>query len=467
MSGFSSLNTAVTGLSAAQRALDIAGQNIVNANTPGYSRQRVTLASAGGATTATFFTGNGANFGGVSVEELTRVRDAFLEATRAAAGSKHAALSVQASALTSAQTLLAEPGDTGLQAAIDGFYKSWQDLASSPTNSSNGSVVIQNGQKVVTQLQYIGFGIAAEWDNLHANLVDVVAQANQAAVDLAELNGQIAAGTVAGRPVNEMIDKRDLLVRKLGELVGGVAVPGPDNTVSVTVNGISILSGTTAQRFGLSGSSDLGSALTSPPTIVWGETPVPVESGSAAGLLAALRTDLPNLRASLDGVATSLRDAVNTLFATGSTLAGDPGELFFDGTSATTLMVVPTSPSQLAISVEGGKIDGSIAGKIGDLSIDAYASSVLGGAQSPSSRWRDLTVGLGVQVQSLKNAVTVQESVVAAADDAVQSNAGVSLDEEMTNLLLFQRSFQAASRVITTIDEMMDTLVNRTGTVGR
>lgn len=92
---------------------------------------------------------------------------------------------------------------------------------------------------------------------------------------------------------------------------------------------------------------------------------------------------------------------------------------------------------------------------------------VLGGAESPAARWRNLTVALGVHVQSLKNAVIVQDSVVAAADDAVQSNAGVSLDEEMTNLLLFQRSFQAASRVITTIDEMMDTLVNRTGTVGR
>jgi flagellar hook-associated protein 1 FlgK len=467
MSGFSTLNTAVTGLAAAQRALDIAGQNIVNANTPGYSRQRVTLASAGGATTATFFSGNAANFGGVSVEDITRVRDAFLEATRAAAGSKQSALTIQADSLASAQTLLSEPGDTGLQAAVDGFYKAWHDLASSPTNTSNGSVVIQNGEKVVSQLQYIGDGIAAEWDNAHANLVDVVAQTNQAAADLAGLNGQISAGTVAGRPVNELIDKRDLLVRKLGELVGGTAVPGPDNMVSITVNGIGILSGTTAQTFSLSGSSDLGNAVTNPPSIMWGTTPVPVESGSAAGLLATLRTDLPNLRANVDGVATSLRDAVNTVFATGFTLAGDAGDKFFDGTNSTDMKVIPTDPSQLAIAKDAGIVDGSIAGKIGDLAIDANASTVLGGAESPSARWRDLTVGLGVQVQSLKNAVTVQDSVVAAADDAVQSNAGVSLDEEMTNLLLFQRSFQAASRVITTVDEMMDTLVNRTGTVGR
>jgi flagellar hook-associated protein 1 FlgK len=467
VSGFSTLNTAVTGLAAAQRALDIAGQNIVNANTPGYSRQRVTLASAGGATTATFHSGNDATFGGVAIENITRIRDAFLEATRAAAGAKHEALGSQAAALASAQTLLAEPGELGLQTAIDDFYGAWQDLATSPTNSSNGSVVIQNGAKLAGQLKYIGNGIAAEWNNAHANIVDVVSQVNQAAAGLAQLNEQIAAGTVAGRPVNELTDQRDLLVRKLSDLAGGVAVPGPDNTVSVSVNGISIVSGPSAQTFTLSGANDITNAVAAPPTILWGTTPVPVESGSAAGLLATLRTDLPNLRVAVDGVATSLRDAVNTLHATGFTLAGDGGGLFFDGTDSTTLVVVPTSSAQLAIAKEAGKTDGSIAGAIGDLAIDANASAVLGGGQPPSVRWRDLTVALGVQVQSLSNALTVQESVVSAADDAVQSNAGVSLDEEMTNLLLFQRAFQAASRVITTVDEMMETLINRTGIVGR
>ena len=467
MSGFSTLNTAVTGLAAAQRALDIAGQNIVNANTAGYSRQRVTLVSAGSATTATFHSGNNATFGGVTIEDITRVRDAFLEATRAAAGSKQSALTAQTSALSSAQTLLSEPGDNGLQAALDDFYGAWHDLATSPGTSSNGSVVIEKGAKVTTQLQYIGDGLSAEWNNNHANLASVVSQTNQAASDLASLNGQIASGTVAGRPVNELLDKRDQLVRKLGDLVGGTAIPGADNTVSVSVNGITLLSGTAAQTLTLSGGNDISTAAASPPTIYWGTTPVPVEGGSAAGLLASLRTDLPKISSAVDAVAVSLRDAVNTVFATGYDQGGNTGGAFFTGDSAITLSVVPTDPSQLAIASAAGIADGSIARKIADLSINANASVVLGGAESPSQRWQDLTVAVGVQVQSLKNASTVQDSVVAAADDAVQSDAGVSLDEEMTSLLLFQRSFQAASRVITTVDEMMDTLVNRTGMVGR
>jgi flagellar hook-associated protein 1 FlgK len=82
-------------------------------------------------------------------------------------------------------------------------------------------------------------------------------------------------------------------------------------------------------------------------------------------------------------------------------------------------------------------------------------------------RWRELTSTFGVQLQSLNAAIGVQEAVVSASEDAVQASAGVNLDEEMTNMLLFQRAYQASARVITTVDEMLDTLINRTGIVGR
>ena len=108
MTGFSALNTAISGLAAAQRAMDIAGQNVVNANTPGYSRQRVDLSSAGETTTATFHSGQGGDFGGVLIDGVTRIRDSFLEASRAAAGSRLEALKAQSSALNGAEELLSE-----------------------------------------------------------------------------------------------------------------------------------------------------------------------------------------------------------------------------------------------------------------------------------------------------------------------------------------------------------------------
>jgi flagellar hook-associated protein 1 FlgK len=199
---------------------------------------------------------------------------------------------------------------------------------------------------------------------------------------------------------------------------------------------------------------------------MWGTTTVPVDSGSAAGHLAVLGTDLPSLAARIDGVATDLRDIVNAVHTTGFAKDGSPGGDFFAGTDALSLTVVPTAPDQLAITPAPGTVDGTVAMRIGDLSDDRVAESTLG-RPGPSVQWRDLTTLLGVRVQSLKNAGDVQDSVVSAADAAVQADSGVNLDEEMTNMLQYQRAYQAAARVVTTVDEMLDTLVNRTGTVGR
>jgi flagellar hook-associated protein 1 FlgK len=466
MSGFSSLNTAVTGLAAAQRAMDVAGQNIVNANTPGYSRQRVQLAEVASTPSSSLFTGGGTGVGGVTVEGVSRIRDAFVEGARAAAGARQASLTSQTSALTGAQQLLSEPGDTGLQASMDAFYSSWHDLANNPTDVAAGSVVLQRGIAVTDQLHALANGIAAQWDQARASLQDTLAQANQAAKDLADVNSKISAGLVAGRPVNELMDQRDQLARTLGTLIGGVASQGQDGQVSVSVNGVAIVAGSTAQQFTLAGAATLGGAVADPPRLMWGTTTVPVDSGSAAGYLAVLGSDLPSLASKVDGVATSLRDIVNTVHATGFQKDGTPGGPFFAGTDALSMSVVPTTPDQLAITPTAGTIDGSVAMQIGDLSDDAVARATLGGP-GPSAQWRDLTTLLGVRVQSLKNAGDVQDSVVAAADAAVQADSGVNLDEEMTNMLQYQRAYQAAARVVTTVDEMLDTLVNRTGTVGR
>jgi flagellar hook-associated protein 1 FlgK len=402
--------------------------------------------------------------GGVSVDAVTRIHDTFLEATRSAAGARQQALTTQNSTLTSVQTRLSEPGDTGLQAGLDAFYSAWHELSLNPSDGAAGSVVIQKGLAVTDQLHSVSGGIGQEWNTARATLADTVAQANQAASDLANLNGKIIEGTASGHPVNELLDKRDSLARKLGDLVGGTTAHLADGSISVSVNGITIVSGTGAEKLTLAGGTDVTTAASNPPVVTWSGTPVPIDSGAAAGALVTLRTDLPTLSAKLDGVAVALRDAVNSVHTTGFTLAGAPGADFFSGTDARTISVVPTQPGELAMASVSGTVDGSVALKIGDLSDDVASSAALGGGAGASSRWKDMTTTLGVQLQSLGNAVTVQDSVVATSDAAVAADSGVNIDEEMTNMLLYQRAYQASARVITTIDSMLDTLINRTGT---
>ncbi len=467
MSTFGTLNTAVSGLLAAQRALDVTSQNVANAATPGYSRQRVQQSSLGVITAATFHTGSTMPVGGVKIDAIVRIRDAFIEATRAAAGGRAATLDAQHATLSGAQALIAEPGENGLQSGLDTFFASWHELSLNPSDGASAAVVVQRGIAVTDQLHTLGNGVSAQWEETHERLADVVAKTNQAASDLAALNLRIADVTTSGQPANELLDRRDTLVRALAELVGGYSVPGQDGQIAVAVNGITLVHGGTAQELTLSGGGSIDTAVSDPPTIMWGSTAVPVESGAAAGHLATLRTDLPNLLTSLDDVAVSLAGAVNAVHAGGYTLTGAPGGTFFTGTGSRDLSVTSTSTGDLAIASAPGTVDGSVALQIGDLASDAAASAALGGGSGPSQRWRDLTAALGTQVQSLATAMSVQESVVATADSAVESSAGVNLDEEMTGMLMFQRAYQASARVITTIDEMIDTLVNRTGLVGR
>ena len=456
MSGFGSLNIAITGMAAAQKAMDVTGQNMVNANTPGYSRQRVQLSSV--ALPSHDVMGN--KRAGVQVDDTVRVRDAFLEATRNAAGAKMESLSAQASALSGAEQLLNEPGENGVQQVMDDFYAAWHDLAANPADRAAGSVVLNRGAQVASALATVVTGLSDRWTTIRHDLDNTVGQANAAASDLAVLNGRIQQTSIAGAPVNELIDQRDQLVRKLGELVGGVAAQSEDGMVNVTVAGISVVSGNRSETLKVSGTYDMNAAADEPPQVTWGSVKVPLESGKAAGLLSSVRTDLPQMSKAVDAVAVAMRDSVNALHTQGFTLGGAAGTNFFTGTSAADLAVAIEDPGSLAVTASPGTIDGSTALRIGDLSIDSKAAALLGGPGA-SVRWRDLAANIGTKVDSVRRATTVQEAVQATADAAVESDAGVNLDEEMSNMLLWQRAYQASARVISTADAMLDTLINR------
>jgi flagellar hook-associated protein 1 FlgK len=327
-------------------------------------------------------------------------------------------------------------------------------------------VVLQRGSAVAAQLRFVSSGISQRWQSARAELDTTIDQLNRAATDLAGVNQAILEGKVADRPVNELLDRRDLLVRQIGDLVGGRSVESQDGTVSVVVNGITAVSGSHAETFTLTGAGTIEDATSNPPQISLGPHPMPVTSGRAAGLLAVTSTDLPNLTIQLDNVALALRDVVNGQHTAGFTLAGAGGGDFFDATGAADISVVPTSADQLAVAGATGVVDGANALAIADLAQDALARAALG-APGPSEEWRVLTAGLGSQLQGLNRAGDVQESVLSSADAAVNADAGVNLDEEMAALLMYQRSYQASARVLTAVDEMLDTLVNRTGTIGR
>lgn len=467
MTGLSGFNTAVSGLAAAQRAIEVTAQNIANANTPGYSRQQVQLSSVGTTTAAHFYTGgNAAILGGVKVDAILRVRDTFLETARVNAGATKASLDIRASTLSGAEGLLNEPSDDGLQAVVDNFYASWHELAAAVGDNKDaaGTLVLQRAVEIADQLRFVSSGIEDRFNNAQGELRTSVDALNQAASDLGAVNQKILEGTVAERPINELLDKRDDLIRTIGDLAGGRATIDKNNMASVMIDNITLVAGGTVLPITLAGGNSLAEATAdppNPPTLMSGVIGAPVSNGKIAGLLVSLGSDLPTMTNQLNGVAVALRDAVNSVHSTGYTADGDTGLDFFAGTDASNLTVVPTSVDQLASASGPGVVDGSNAEKIADLALDANAAAALGGQPGPSVRLRALASDVGTKLQGLNRAAEVQNSVFATADEAVNSDSGVSIDEELTSLLQYQRSYQASARVITAVDEILDTLINR------
>ena len=202
----------------------------------------------------------------------------------------------------------------------------------------------------------------------------------------------------------------------------------------------------------------------SPITLQWqgSNNPATVTGGEIGGLLGVVNSTLPKYSASLDAVALKLRDDVNTLHLSGVGLDGGTGRKFFDGTSASDLAVsadIGTNTDKIGAGAAGaGLLDGSIALDIAELATSQ---------SSAHSQFRSLIVGLGVESQSSQRRLDIQTKATEQVDGARDSTSGVNTDEEMVSMVQYQHAYEAAARYLTAVDQMLDTLVNRTGTVGR
>ncbi|QIK84318.1 flagellar hook-associated protein FlgK [Sanguibacter sp. HDW7] len=476
MSSFSTLSTALSSLHTQRAALDVAGQNIANANTVGYTRQRAETSSVSATAAASRFS-SGLTVGqGVKVTGVARLGDIFADARVRSSTSLAADLAARATTLTRLESTISEPGDKGLSAQLAQFWAGWQDVANSPGSPAPGQVVLESANILAEGVATGYRAVRTQWDETRAQSVAYVEEVNSAAASLAELNDAIRSVTVSGGNANELMDKRDLLSTQLAELTGATTRLQEDGTVTVSVGGNHLVSGDTAYRINLVGSTTLVGAAADGPRLEWERTsagPVTLDGGLLAGNLASLqgeRSDrsggaLAEAAAAYNKLATQLHDRVNAVHSTGTTTVGTPGGSFFalsvdPGTPAALgLTVAVKDPADIAAGAPGnGAYDGSVADEIGRIGASA---------DSPDRAWSAFVVDLGVRTQAAMRSAEVSEQSRQTASLVRLSGSSVDIDEETVNMLAFQRAYQGAARVLTTVDEMLDTLINRTGVVGR
>jgi flagellar hook-associated protein 1 len=426
---YTGLQTALRGLEANQAGIDTTGHNIANANTAGYTRQSADFTESPALTIPAFsnVTGAGVQLGqGVDVTTISRIRDQFLDIQYRAQNSNSSNAQTQASVLGDVQTAVDEPSSNGISAALSQFWGAWSALGNSPTSPAAQQAVVSAGQSLAQTFNAVDNQMSTVQTQAAAQFTTLTAaggQVNQYASQIAALNTQISQATQAGQSPNDLLDQRDELLDKLS----GMA------QISVTTQA----NGTDTVMFG-----DASSPLVSGATVNWPQTITSAAGGQLGSLLSLSSStgQIGTLRSSLDGVASQVINAVNSLQP-----ASTP---FFSGTSASTIAVSATSSTITASSATGS---GDIAQSIAALS---------GGA--PDQAFSAFVGQVGNAVSSAQSSASTSAAVLSAIDNQRQSVSGVSLDEEMTNLITYQRGYEASARMMSTIDGIMDTLINKT-----
>lgn len=472
MSNFATLQSALSGLIAQRRVIDNIGHNIANANTDGYSR-RVARLSPGGVGNVPAVHFKPGEYGqGVKIDSVVRVRDEFLETRALHEQSLAASLHTQATVLGRVERTFPEPSDNGISAVMSQFWASWDDVANSPDDLAVRTAALENGHVLARELNNAAAELGALRDSSVTQAQNLVTEANGVAERVAALNTKIRAHTAAGLDANDFLDQRDMLLNELTDLVGVTVRHRDDNTVDVFVGGSTLVHGDKAEALTVDASrpaaagTPLAAVGLSRVAVQIGGYDVNVSAGQVGGHLAAANTTVPKYLDRLNEFSVTVADAVNAVHTSGQALDGTTGLTFFSYGSAAdaarTLAVsadVAGQPERLAAAAVGaGAWDASVAQQLAAVGDDPAG---------PATAYRDFVGALGVEAQATTRQAVVQQSTVLYVDQERLSVSSVSIDEEMVNLVAAQHAYSAASRVVTAVDEALDTLINRTGLVGR
>lgn len=590
-----------------QTALDVTGHNVANANTPGYTRQEAVMV-----TTPSYHApamrqdlSAGQIGTGVTIDEIRRLRDDFVDFQIRDENRTQGYWQSLEMALDKIEVILNEPTDQGLRGVLDNFWKSWQALSESPENESVRAVVLQRGMAVADTFHHIYRQLQELKEDLNAQVKAKVDEINSLAAQLADLNQQIQAITIAGKEPNDLKDRRDLLLDQLSKIVDATITQERNGMVTVLIGGTPLVQG--IDNASLEVKPDTGGIF----NVVWqgSNHQLSLRSGELMGLLDArgpsagsslgeARAIVPRLMDELNLMAKTVVMTTNAVHRGGYSLnningAYPDGLNFFDqpgsndndpGIEWARYIKVSdaiagdvkniAAAGHRTLDAAGQRInfgDGANALKLAQLkhtlNRDEYyaqvsdLNTVLGGAEpfplnaaidftveyptgttttinipapgagneyqdldeyigaiqqnltaaglpvsvraegttlvfysgdpdfagvnfaatgavgiqprtmikqaTVDDYWRAQVSSIGVVAQEATRMVDNQETLLSQLENKRQSTAGVSLDEEMVNMIRFQHAYNAAARYITTIDEAIEVIVNRMGLVGR
>ena len=443
---FSSLSIGASGLYAAQRAVEVAAHNVANANNEGFTRQRVTVQSSLPTPGTAGMRGSGDIGTGVAVLDISRLRDRLADVSFRTEATIAGSTDARAETLGRADSLLGAFG-SGAPEDLSSFLAAWNQLSLTPTDPSARASVLATGQRLATSLNTAAQQLTTVGHEVALRVTDDVDELNGLLTSVAKLNEQIVEAGISSRSPNDLLDQRDTALDRIARLTGAKIDPQANGSVTVSLGGVDLVSGNTAQTVTASGTEPVTVAVNGS-TLAFG--------GEIGGYVATAGVDLPAYRTQLDALAVGLRDVMNTAHQAGTGADGSTGLAFFTGTDALSIAVDPSlSEDGVAASASGAAADGNNA--------LAIASALRTGLAIGTLTFGDALRSFGGRVAQAstdagRNA-RMADASLGAAQAARSSLNGVSVDEEMVDLVRFQHSYEAAARVVSVADSMLDKLI--------
>lgn len=433
-----------------QRALDVTAHNISNSSNPNFSRQRVLISTEIPEITAGFIWGTGAKLDGVF-----RARNQMNDSQIRINNYQFANSNKQSELLGQIEETFSEPSELGLSSLMNSFFGAWSELSVSPNSTPLRSNIVHAAQKLSSKVKSIHDNLEVIRNDTLTDFKENVSSLNRILTNIKNLNQQIYESSVAGYSANDLLDQRDAAIDQLSTITNITVSTDTDNMVSISIGGVFAVNRNHVSQFKtnvVNGKLGL--------TNMEGDLNINIFGGELSALSEVYTNKIPEYLSKIDAVIQQLFDSVNSVHRSGHTLTDPPQTniSFFESFTNGVLTInsdIVNNTNLIAASADGTAGNGQIALQISELmNQNLLNGSTLGDIYS------NLISQIGNDKLSASQFAESSLLILHQLDMQRASYSGVSIDEEMTNIIKFQRSYEASAKLIKVADEMLETLIN-------
>lgn len=440
---FSIIESAKRAINSSRAGMEVTSHNVSNVNTPGYTRQRIELTS-----TDVLNLKNGMINAGVKVVGVKQIRDEFIEGEIRRISNLVGNYSIEKEILTRIESLLNEPGETGLGKLLENFFNAFDDLSKNPEDRAIRVSVIHTGKALSERFNDIFNSLLGIKKDIISELEAKVGKINQIIEDLGKLNQSAINLRNSGAEINDIRDKINQKLKELSELADLVVSYDKSGSVRVSMGGVMVVDKNFIQTIELRFVDGFAKIVS-----LRDGSEIKLKSGEVFALQSLFNESIPEIKQKFDELAQNLIKKVNDFHKVGYGIDGSTGLDFFIGTGAGNIQVnksIIDNPSKISSSINGDIGNNEVALAISSLRNDV---KILGFYNSMVS-----DIGLRTKISSdNENLHRMVLNQIESQRDAI---SGVSIDEEMLNMIKFQKMFEASAKVIQTVNEMIDAVLS-------